>query len=280
MEGNESLFGEQASILITGASSGIGAAIARRCAAYGGRIALVARREGKLEEVGEQVKRLGGQPLVLKADVTDFDAVTRAYLTAVKRNGPIRTAFLNAGGGEAEPIEAFSAHTVQSVFQLNVMGVAHWVHHLLPDMLQRNRGTIVAISSLAGTRGLPQSAIYSASKAALSVLIEALRLEAASKGVQLTTVEPGFVRTAMTDHERYPMPFMMEPAEAAERICDGVAEGKAVIRFPWPMTLATRALALLPTKPYELLARYLLQRMKMGEGLATGKVGALKASDG
>lgn len=248
------LYGSSQSILITGASSGIGAALAEHLAGFGGRIALFARRAERLEEVAAKVTAAGGQPLVLIGDVADPASVAAAHEELVAAQGPVDVAFLNAGVGDSFSVDRFEAARVRALFEVNVFGVVNWLEHLLPPMLERQSGTLVGISSLAGHRGGPMAGAYSASKAAVSNLLESIRLEVRTAGIVVTTVEPGFIRSEMTDKNKFPMPFMVETEVAARQIADAAAEGRAVLRFPWQMAAAVKVLKSLPAGLYDRLA--------------------------
>jgi short-subunit dehydrogenase len=247
----ETLYGESASILITGASSGIGAALAEHLGRYGGKIALVARREQELREVAERVRAAGGRALPLAGDVTDAASVARTHEEILSAQGPVDVAFLNAGMGDVTSVTHFKADRVKRLFEVNVFGVVHWLEVLFPSMVGRGRGIIAGTSSLAAARGVPGTGAYAASKAALSSLLESLRVEAQQHGVQIVTVEPGFVRSPMTDRNTFPMPFLMEAAEAARVVAEGVAEGQRVIRFPWQMAALIQMYSHLPRSLFD-----------------------------
>ncbi|MBW2732868.1 MAG: SDR family NAD(P)-dependent oxidoreductase [Deltaproteobacteria bacterium] len=253
------LYGPDSSILITGASSGIGAALAVEVARYGGRIALFARREERLHDVAERVAAAGAESLVLAGDVRDPAQVKEAYERMVREHGAPRVAFLNAGVGDSFAIGDFKAHRVRRIFEVNIMGVAHWLEHLLPPMLKKGRGFLVGISSLAAHRGGPMAGAYSASKAALSNLLESLRVEAGPAGVSISTVEPGFVRSELTDKNKFSMPFLMETDVAAALIVDQVAEGRTMIRFPWQMAAFVKLMKHLPMSVYDRMARHIIK---------------------
>lgn len=255
------LYGGDAAVLITGASSGIGAALAVEIARYGGRVALFARREQRLHDVAERVAAAGAEPLVLVGDVRDAEQVAQACARMVAELGPPRVAFLNAGVGDSFAIHRFEAERVRRVFEVNVMGVVNWLEHLLPPMLEAGQGTIVGMSSLAANIGGPMAGAYSASKAALSNLLESLRIEASLRGLSISTVEPGFVRSELTDKNKHPMPFLLETEDAARLIAEQVAEGRPVIRFPWQMATFVKLMRHLPPSLYSRVA----QRMIKGE---------------
>jgi short-subunit dehydrogenase len=242
-------------ILVTGASSGIGAALAEHLAAPGVRIALFARRRERLEELAQRVAAKGAEPLVLVGDVRDLESVQEAHGIIESKWRRVEAAFLNAGKGGIVSVTQFDAAEVRNIFEVNVLGIAHWLQCLLPPMLAARRGTLVGISSLGALRGLPGGGgAYSASKAAVTNLMESVRVEARPHGIAVCTVEPGFVKTEMTAPNKFKMPFLMEPADAARVICEGVARGKAVIRFPWPVAAAMALVRWMPNGIYDRIA--------------------------
>jgi short-subunit dehydrogenase len=246
----ETVYRKSTSILITGASSGIGAALAVRLARYGSKLALLARRSEQLAEVAEQVRSAGGTPLIVVSDVTNPTSVAEAHAQIVASQGAVEIAFLNAGLGGATSLARFSSRSVRQLFEVNVFGVANWLEVLLPSMIEAQRGIIAGTSSLAATRGMPDASAYSASKAALSNLLESLRLDAPRHGLQITTIEPGFVRSPMTEKNTFPMPYLMDAEAAAQLIADRVAEGRTMIRFPWQIATVMNALRILPGPLY------------------------------
>jgi short-subunit dehydrogenase len=262
MANAKALYGREASILITGASSGIGAAIAVQLARHGGRIALFARRRERLQQVAREVSRAGAEPLVLVGDTRDRQQVAEAHAQLIQAQGPANVAFLNAGVGDGFTLDEFSAARLKQVFDVNVIGVANWLEHLIGPMLQRKRGTIVGISSLAASRGAPGASAYSASKAALSTLLEALRVEGRLHGLTVCTVEPGFVRSEITAKNAFPMPFLMDTSAAAAQICRAVAKGSPMIRLPWQMAALTRVVRTLPNFAYDRLGQRLLRSQR------------------
>lgn len=228
-----------AKVLITGASSGIGQELARQLASRGCRLALLARREDRLKELAGE---LGEDTWFRPCDVVDKEAVKAAVEDADEALGGIDIVILNAGVGKPTPTHKFVADDLVHIFQVNVFGIAYALEALLPRMLERGRGAIVGVSSLAGTRGLPLSTAYGASKAAVTNLLEGMRIELAPQGIQVTTVAPGFVKTPMTDQNKFPMPFMWPVDKAARVIIRGIEKGAREIRFPFPL-VATLALA-------------------------------------
>lgn len=239
-------------VIVTGASSGIGEALALRYAADDrARIGLLARRADLLEAVARAVRERGGEALPLPCDVTCASAVQDAVERTRGAYGPIDVAIANAGIGEPLPLRRFSADRVARTMRTNVEGPANLFAAVLPEMIERGAGRIAAVSSLAGFRGLPASGSYSASKAALTTLLESMRLELKPMGVSVTVVHPGFVRTPMTAPNRFKMPFLIEADAAARAIRRGVMRGRREVAFPWQTSLAMRLTRWLPDALYD-----------------------------
>jgi len=233
-----------ARIWITGASSGIGAALARELADRGARVAISARGADALAEVA------GDRMVVVPLDVTDRAATVAAGQAVREALGGLDVAVLNAGTWSQFHVEPWNSSLFADHLQVNLMGAVHTLEAVVPQMLADGRGRIVGMASVAGYRGLPGSEAYGAGKAALLNLLEALRGSLRPRGVVVQTLSPGFVRTAMTDRNRFPMPFMIEPAAAAATIADGIARDKAEIVFPVPMMLAMKVARLVPTRAW------------------------------
>ncbi len=241
-----------ASIWLTGASSGIGEALARELVRRGGRVAAFARRKERLDRLRDE---LGESLLVQVGDVTDRVRVKEAVAEAQEAFGPIDVAIFNAGIGDSLMFDEFDVDLIERTFAVNVMGVVYGMDAVLPQMKERKSGTIVGISSPAGFRGLPTSGAYCASKAALSTLLESLRVEARAHGIKLLTVSPGFVKSEMTDRNDHPMPFLMETDKAARIICDGIESGRRHIHFPWRLTVPLLLMRMLPIPLWDYLMR-------------------------
>jgi short-subunit dehydrogenase len=236
---------------ITGASSGIGRALALRLRADGWTVVASARRAETLAELA------AGDPLLvpLPLDVTDGSAVRRAVRHIEDTVGPIDTAVLCAGTYVPMRARAFSAKVVADTLALNTVGVAHGLEALLPAMLARGRGRIVAVASVAGYRGMPTSAAYGASKAAVIHMMEALQPEMAGTGVVLQVANPGFVRTPLTDRNTFPMPFLMEVEDAVAALVRGMQTRRFEIVFPRSLALLLKAARMLPIGLYLRLMR-------------------------
>ena len=190
------------SILITGASSGIGRALALEYARGGASVALSARRADELEAAAADVRAAGGRALVLPLDVTDAEAVGDAVRRADRDLGGLEMVVANAGRGDWRHGSQLRWEDVQAVLDVNVRGAMATLLAAVPAFLARQGGHLVAVTSLAGRRGLPMSAAYSASKAAMTVFLESLRIDLAAAGIRVTDVQPGFVVTPMTEGSR------------------------------------------------------------------------------
>jgi len=242
-------------ILLTGASSGIGAALAVELARQlSARIGLMARREELLEEVASAVRDAGGEALCLPCDVAMADEVAAAVERCAAELGPITHAIANAGIGEAMFVHKADAALIARVMRVNYEGATNLFAAVLPAMLEAGSGHLVGVSSIAGFRGLPGSASYSASKAALSTWLEAARVELKPRGIAVSTVHPGFVTTPMTDQNKFPMPFLVPASKAAKIIVRGMMRTKREINFPWPMVTVLRLIRALPNWVYDGMA--------------------------
>lgn len=244
---------------VTGAGRGIGAALCLELARRGWRVAGSARTVAELEATAARAADLPGEIVPFPLDVTDA-AATAAVIDAVEaRWGGIDLAVLNAGIGERMSAAAFSGADFRRVIEVNLMGAVHGLDAVLPRMIARRGGRIGVVASLAGYRGMPGALPYGASKAALINLCEALMPDARHHGVGLSVINPGFVRTAMTDRNDFDMPLLMESDKAARRIADGLAAGRFEIVFPRRMALIMKIVRLLPNALYLRLSRRLVR---------------------
>jgi short-subunit dehydrogenase len=245
--------------LITGASSGVGAALARRFARHGEHVVLMARRQGLLEQLAAEIAAAGGSAEALPCDVTDASAVRDCVHSVLQRHGRIDRLILNAGGGGRTPPEQLMAADMRAAFDLNVMGVAHVVEAALPALLRQGDGQIVAIGSIAGFRGLPHAASYGAAKAALMNYIESLRLDLAPKGIAVTLAAPGFIVSRDTRNKRSkPMSIALDPA--ADILFAEILARRSYVSFPWRLAWIGRFMRLLPAALYDPIIRRLDRR--------------------
>ncbi|MFA5592947.1 MAG: SDR family NAD(P)-dependent oxidoreductase [Micavibrio sp.] len=247
-----------ASILITGASSGLGAALAQYYAAPGVTLALSGRDEARLKKVADLCMRKGAAVEIAVCDVTDRAAM-EAWAAACDEKTPLDLVIANAGisGGTGGVMGGEPVGQARAIFDVNLMGVLNTVEPVLPRMIERGRGQIAFISSMAGFRGFPSAPAYSASKGAVRFYGEALRGALGGTGVQVNVVCPGFVKSRMTDANDFPMPLLMEAGDAARLIANGLARNKGRIAFPLPMLFSAWFASILP----DFLAQLILTRL-------------------
>ena len=231
---------------ITGASTGIGRGVALRMARDGWTVVASARRNDLLDALAREAEALPGRIVAAPCDITDLEAVKAVVQAAEAEHGPIALAMLNAGTFKPESAEALDSGVFSEVIDLNLNGTIRCLEAVLPGMTERRRGQVAIVSSVAGYRGLPSSLSYGASKAALINLCEALRFDLRRLGITVQVINPGFVKTPLTDKNTFPMPFLVELDTAADRIVRGFARGGFEIAFPWQMVLMLKTLRLLP----------------------------------
>ena len=236
-------------ILITGASSGIGAALAEAYARPGRLLALTGRDSRRLEACAARCQAAGAAVTATVLDICDRGAVA-AWIAAVDARNPLDLVIANAGvaAGTSGAVDVTmeSAEQMRRIFATNLDGVLNSVLPVLPGMRARGRGQIALMSSLAGFRGIPGASSYCAGKAAVRVLGEGLRGDLAAFGIEVSVICPGFIKTPMTDVNLFPMPFLMDVERAAALIVRGLAENRARIAFPWPVAAVAWLLAALP----------------------------------
>ena len=236
--------------IITGASSGIGAALARELSRRGWSLALVARRTSLLDELRAS---LPAKAVAIECDVTDRDAVEHAVRHAeTALGGTFDLAIANAGVGIYRSSAKLRIDEAERTIQVNVLGMLYLFAAVVPPMVEKRSGRFVGIASLAGLRGLPGAAPYSASKAAIQAFLEGARVDLRPYGVGVTIVNPGFVKTPMTAENKFKMPFLMSAEKAATIIANGIERGKRVIEFPRAMSLLTRIGRLVPDPLWDL----------------------------
>jgi short-subunit dehydrogenase len=249
-------------VFITGASSGIGRALARHYARTGAAIGLAARREAELGELSRELLEQGaGGVASYPLDVADAAALAAAAGDFVARFGAPDIVIANAGvsaGTLTEYREDLA--TMRRIFDVNVHGMAATFSPFIEPMrmaaTSRAPGPghrLVGIASVAGIRGLPGSEAYSASKAAAIAYLESLRLELRASGVKVVTIAPGYIATPMTAHNPYRMPFILSADEAARRFARAIARGASYTVIPWQMGLVAKGLRLLPNAIYDRL---------------------------
>ncbi|MGE0042002.1 MAG: SDR family NAD(P)-dependent oxidoreductase [Vicinamibacterales bacterium] len=236
---------------MTGASSGIGEALVAPLIADGARVALSARTPGALERVARTAP--AGRTLVVPVDVSDRAAVGAAVARIEHEWGGIDLAILNAGTHTPVSGLALDAADFERLVRVNYLSVIYGLEAVLPGMLARGRGHVAGVASLAGYRALPTAAAYGASKAAAILALDALRFDLAPKGIDVTVVNPGFVRTPLTDRNDFRMPGLIDAADAARVIVDGLVRRRKEIHFPGRFSWLMKTLRVLPYPIYERL---------------------------
>lgn len=245
-------------VLITGASSGIGRGLAVELGRRGAKLGLVARRHELLQEIAAEISSENKdtpEVLLLPADVADADAMRVAGLRLSSEFGKVDVLIANAGTGVTNSGAEFDASALSSVINVNVIGAANSVAAVLPEMVARGSGHLVVISSLAAYRGLPKSAAYCASKAGVSAMFESLRLDLGPRGIDVTIIHPGFIRTPLTAGRKARLPWVMEVDEGVNRILGAIEKRKKSYAFPWQLATLVRLGMILPNSVYDWLSR-------------------------
>jgi len=231
-------------VFITGASSGIGQALAEHYAKEGAIIGLAARRQDRLNTLQDS---LTTETIIYALDVRDAGALEAAALDFITRFGTPDIVIANAGVGAGTLTEnKEDNNTFKGVIDINLLGMVHTFQPFIAPMKQAGKGGLVGIASVAGIRGLPGAGAYSASKAAVIAYLESLRVELSLDGISVTTIAPGYIKTPMTDINEYPMPFLMAPEVAAKKFASAIAKKKRFIVIPWQMGVLARLMRLLP----------------------------------
>jgi short-subunit dehydrogenase len=238
-------FADQVAV-ITGASSGIGWALAKALAAEGCKVGLVARRREQLTALTKEIEQAGGTAAFAPADVSERQQTLDAIHAVRERLGPVDLLVANAGVGAPTVLEPCNTADVEKMFKVNVFGVVYAIEAVIGEMLHRGQGHLAAVSSMAAYKGLPGESAYSGSKAAVSTYMEGLRIQLRERGIFVTTICPGFVRTPMTEVNNFHMPWLVEADDAARRIVRALRRRKKVFNFPWQMMLLMRLTAWLP----------------------------------
>ncbi len=240
-------------ILITGASSGIGRAVALEFAKHKTPMLLLSRNTDSLEKLTAEIKQISANVRFLKCDATDKNDIRKAVDYANELFGNIELAFLNAGVEKNVTAIDFNTDTLHEVFDVNFFGMAEFIRELVPSM-KDNGGTISGVTSLADARAFPGSTAYCASKIAASFMLESFRAELKNSKIRIVTVKPGFVRTPMTNNHPYYMPFLMSADKAAMVIFKGLTNGKSRIYFPKRTAFLTYLLGAMPDCCYDAIA--------------------------
>ena len=249
------MFWQDKVVFLTGASSGIGEALALAIAKRGAALGLVARRRELLNDLADRCRKFDIKVRVFPLDVTDEEALYEAADEMRAEFGRIDILIANAGiGGNDEETRAYTPRAVRKVIDTNLIGAVNAVHAVVPQMAERGSGHLVAISSLAGFRGLPKSAAYSASKAGMTAFFESVRLDLKHSGVDVTIIQPGFIRTPLTSGRTNKMPFLMELDDAIPLFLKAIEKKKKFAAFPWQLATLVRAGKIMPAWLYDRIA--------------------------
>ncbi len=254
-------------VFITGASSGIGQALAWRYHQAGWRLALAARRTDAIEQWARERGLAGNRYTVYGADVANRESIIAAGRTCLAQQGLPDAVIANAGisiGVDTAVRE--DVDVMARTFATNTVGLAATFHPFVAGMEQRGSGVLVGIASVAGIRGMPGHAAYCASKAAAITYCESLRGELRTRGVKVVTICPGYIDTPLTRRNRYPMPFLMSPEDFAERAFRVIEAGASYRVIPWQMGVVAKLLRLLPNRLFDRALAGRPRKRRQGEG--------------
>jgi NADP-dependent 3-hydroxy acid dehydrogenase YdfG len=243
--------------LVTGASSGLGRGLALWLAKQGLRVFATGRRLSQLQHLAAEAQAAGATVEPVEMDVTDAEASRERIQSIDAECGGLDLVVANAGIGGITNGKRMDWSHVRAIIDTNVTGATATLCAALPAMVERRRGHVVGVSSLAGHRGLAGHAAYSASKAFLATFMESLRVDLRGTGVRVTCIYPGFVKSEMTAKNRFPMPFLLETDDAVERMGKGILAGAAEVSFPWQLSGPMRLVKVLPNPLFDAAARRL-----------------------
>ena len=254
-------------VFITGASSGIGQALAWRFHQAGYRLALVARRTSEMKSWADAQGLGANSYQIYSADVSDTSSITAAGMDCIRLQGVPDVVIANAGisVGMDTAVRA-DIDVMARTFATNNIGMAATFHPFVDAMVQRKSGVLVGIGSVAGIRGLPGHGAYCASKAAAIAYCESLRGELRASGVKVVTLCPGYIDTPLTQHNRYSMPFLMQPADFADKAFAAIAAGASYRVIPWQMGVVAKAMRVLPNPVFDRLFAGRPRKLRQNEG--------------
>lgn len=222
-----------------------------RLAADGYRVGLAARRAERLEEVAADIRSAGGEALALRCDVSVREDMCATVERCRQEFGVIDLLVANAGQSEMTLVDGLDSGMIERLMSVNFFGVVYAVEAVLPAMLERRRGHIVGVSSLAAFGGLPSTAAYSAAKAALTKFLESLRVDLRGRGVDVTVISPGYVRTPMTAKNLHAMPLMVELDDAVALIHRAIVRRARAYHFPWALASLVWVGQIFPRRLYD-----------------------------
>lgn len=240
-------------IFITGASSGIGYQLAKDLAAEGANLALLARRKELIDELAKELENIT-KVKAYKCDVIKREEVKEVIAKIKTDFDKIDVAILNSGVGRTSSVLKYTSSAAEEIFSTNVLGAVYCIEQILPEFISERRGVIAGISSLGDGKGFPKSGFYSASKAALTIILESLRIELKPLNVKVITIKPGFIKTPMIDKNTFNMPYLMSVEKSSRMILNGLRKDKRIIEFPLPTTIAAKFLQIIPTRWFEAIA--------------------------
>ncbi len=253
-------------VFITGASSGIGQALALRFHAAGYRLALVARRSDEVARWAAGTGIAAESVAVYAADVRDVAAIVAAGRACIEAQGVPDVVVANAGISVGmDTAELADLEVMRATFETNVLGMAATFHPFIAAMRERRVGTLVGIASVAGIRGIPGHGAYSSSKAAVIAYCEALRGELRPFGVKVVTIAPGYIDTPLTRGNPYSMPFLMKSADFAERAVRAIEAGDRWRVIPWQMGIVVQLLRVMPNALFDRLLARRARKPRQGE---------------
>lgn len=244
--------------LVTGASSGLGRGLALWLSRRGVKVYAAARRGAHLEALAQEAKAAGAHVEPVELDVSHTDATLERIRALDDACGGLDLVVANAGVGGQTNARDFPWEHAKQVIDVNVTGAAATLSAVLPRMVERDRGHLVGVSSLASCRGLPQNAAYSASKAFLNTFLESLRVDLQGTGVRVTCIKPGFVKTEMTARIQHSMPFLLEADAAVELMGQAILRAEAEYGFPWQMASAVGVARWVPNLLFDAVASKVL----------------------
>jgi short-subunit dehydrogenase len=243
--------------LVTGASSGLGRGLALWFGRRGVKVYAAARRRDHLEALANEARAAGATIEPVELDVSDADATLARIRELDASSGGLDLVIANAGVGVETNARRIQWEQVKQTIDVNVTGAAATLCAVLPRMVERKRGHLVGVASLAGYRGLGRNAAYSASKAYLSTFMESLRVDLKPTGVRVTCIYPGFVKSEMTARNKFTMPFLLETEEAVEMMGKAIVRGEAHYAFPWQTASLMRLVRVMPNALFDAAMRKL-----------------------
>ncbi len=241
-------------VWITGASTGIGRELARQYAQAGHNVFATARSEENLISLVDECAPCSGQVIALAGDVCDAERMAAVFTRICEQKGVPDLVVLNAGTHKPTSSTNFILEDHLRLMSINFNGVLNGLNACLPVFLERGSGQIAVVASVAGYRGLPRAGAYGASKAALINLCESMQPELKAEGIDLRLVCPGFVKTPLTDLNKFPMPFLMPVDRAVGAMIRGLESSKFQIAFPWRMSIAMQILKRMPNRLFLAIA--------------------------